>query len=255
MTSHLNRHVLDRKQLAKEVGGPKYLDFFHALYAQLRPKSYFEIGTQTGQSAQAFPCETVCVDPEFRVTTDIVGTRSRSHFFKMTSDDFFRTVDLRSIFPTGPDICFLDGMHRADYLLRDFTNVERWCRRDSIILLHDCVPANHRMALRTHQPGLPAEGKWADAWTGDVWKVAPVLAKFRPDLSIWLVDAAPTGLLVVQGLDPASTLLSDRYMDALAFMRSLTDFDGSELPPTIQILSARSLIAAPEDLTMFFRAF
>jgi hypothetical protein len=50
-------------------------------------------------------------------------------------------------------------------------------------------------------------------WAGDVWKVVLVLKRYRPDLKIRAFDSAPTGLVVVTGLDPASTALSNAYFD------------------------------------------
>ena len=39
---------------------------------------------------------------------------------------------------------------------------------------------------------------------------------YRPELSIILVDTQPTGLLVVMGLDPQNTVLSDNYDEIVA---------------------------------------
>jgi hypothetical protein len=35
-----------------------------------------------------------------------------------------------------------------------------------------------------------------------VWRIVPFLAEHRPDLSRYLVDVEPTGVLVVTGFDP-----------------------------------------------------
>jgi hypothetical protein len=48
-------------------------------------------------------------------------------------------------------------------------------------------------------------------WTGDVYKVVPVLQKYRPDLTVIQVDTEPTGVAVVFGADATSTALSDAY--------------------------------------------
>jgi hypothetical protein len=53
-------------------------------------------------------------------------------------------------------------------------------------------------------------------WAGDVYKVATVLEQHRPDLTVIPLDTAPTGLLLVVGLDPTSTVLTDRYDAILA---------------------------------------
>jgi hypothetical protein len=52
--------------------------------------------------------------------------------------------------------------------------------------------------------------------TGDVWKVVPCLKAFRPDLDVFTVATPWTGLTVVTGLDPRSTILKDGFDRAVA---------------------------------------
>ena len=47
----------------------------------------------------------------------------------------------------------------------------------------------------------------------DVWKLALCLQETRPDLRMVVVPTSPTGLCIVSGLDPASTVL-ERHYDA-----------------------------------------
>ncbi|HEX7670852.1 MAG TPA: hypothetical protein VF395_14755, partial [Polyangiaceae bacterium] len=51
-------------------------------------------------------------------------------------------------------------------------------------------------------------------WVGDVWKVLEILLDHRPDLRITVVPTAPSGLVVVRGLDPHSSVLGS-LMDGL----------------------------------------
>ena len=51
--------------------------------------------------------------------------------------------------------------------------------------------------------------------TGDVWKTVLCLKHYRPDLAIVTLPAAPTGLTLVRNLDPTSTVLADRYDEAV----------------------------------------
>ncbi|MEI2423220.1 hypothetical protein V6O07_23320, partial [Arthrospira platensis SPKY2] len=50
-------------------------------------------------------------------------------------------------------------------------------------------------------------------WSGDVWKVALILRKYRPDLKISTVATRPTGLTIVTNLDSSSKILSKHYDD------------------------------------------
>ena len=92
-------------------------------------------------------------------------------------------------------------MHLFGFALRDFVNIERYCGRRSICLVHDCFPLDERTA------GLDRATRF---WSGDVWKLILCLKKYRPDLEVHTIAAAPTGLAVIRGLDPGSTILRDR---------------------------------------------
>jgi hypothetical protein len=187
-------------------------DFLHELHKLLRPATYLEIGVQTGRSlAQAIPPTfAIGVDPEPRVSVPIPVAHQ---IFPITSDRFFEELSASpgaKLGLTPVDLAFIDGMHLVEYALRDFIGVERHARPDgrTVAVFDDVLPYRADIAGRTPLPG---------DWTGDVWKILQVfgLAKppggYRPDLTLILVDVAPTGALVVLGLDPASTVLADRY--------------------------------------------
>ena len=196
--------------------GVHYLDFLSMLDRQLAPRAYLEIGTNMGASVERFSCDAVCIDPKLLVERNVWAPRRRSFLFQMTADDFFRDENLRLYFPKGPDIAFLDGMHLFEYLLRDFINTERLCHAQSLILLHDCLPLNARMARRAYAAGDEAEGEYRWAWTGDVWKILYAFKLFRPDLQVSILDCPPTGLVAVRRLSPASTALSSEYEEVMA---------------------------------------
>jgi hypothetical protein len=50
-------------------------------------------------------------------------------------------------------------------------------------------------------------------WTGDVWRIEPILRRWRPDLRVALVDTEPTGVMVAYRLNPASVELAEAYDD------------------------------------------
>jgi hypothetical protein len=82
-----------------------------------------------------------------------------------------------------------------------------------MIAIHDCLPIDVFMAGRQDDPERRrAEGskqhRW---WTGDVWKLIPILKFWRPDLNIICVDCAPTGMLLVTNLNPESRTLTENY--------------------------------------------
>jgi hypothetical protein len=107
-------------------------------------------------------------------------------------------------------MAFLDGMHRCEFLLRDFMNTERHCRRNAVVALHDCVPVEIENAERVHTGRGVFEYRkgW---WLGDVWRTLLALKRRRPDLRITVLDSPPSGLACITNLDPESTVLSDDY--------------------------------------------
>jgi hypothetical protein len=245
--------------LKKEVDsfihtGVGYIEFFHIINNNLRPNSYFEIGTSGGTSLKAFPCDALCIDPQFTIEASPLDARRRSFFLQMTSDEFFRTQSVRNFFPDGPDICFLDGMHRFEFLLRDFINAEAACHRNSIIFLHDCLPVNERMAERTTRFDEAEDVSTAYGWTGDVWRMLPALKKYRPDLRIILLDCGPTGLIAVTNLDPDSRTLKEKYNRIVdeTMSLSLATLGFKQLWSMFPMIDTRRLASRPYDITAVF---
>ena len=197
------------------LDGPQYPDVLRALHARLKPASYFEIGTLHGQTLALARCASIAVDPAFQLTCDVHAGKPSCRLFEQASDDFFATHDLTALLGAPVDLAFLDGMHAFAFLLRDFINTERACAPGSTIVLHDCLP---REAAMTGGAERPEHGlaRYRGYWTGDVWKMVPLLRALRPELKLTCLDAPPTGLVACTGLDPQSRVLSDAYDRVLA---------------------------------------
>lgn len=194
------------------AAGESYLLLLKAMHTHLKPRTYLEIGSATGRSLALAECASLAIDPAFSLTRDPVLKKPSLHLFQCTSDVFFRNNDPSKVLGGPVDMAFLDGMHLYEFLLRDFLNTEKYCRPNSVIALHDCVPADNLMTRRVQFD--PAK-TLPPAWTGDVWKVAPILKQYRPDLAITVADAAPTGLVLITNLDPSSTVLERAYAEIL----------------------------------------
>lgn len=195
--------------------GIHYLDYLTQLHAALQPEWYLEVGSQTGASLARASCRVIGVDPQFRISADIHSKPPEVHLFRMTSDDFFAGGFLGRN-GIAVDLAFLDGMHLFEFLLRDFMNTEKAAAKGAVVAMHDCAPLNALMAERDWDKTRTRQ------WTGDVWKLMPILRQYRPDLTVQLMDCAPTGLLVVSGLDPANRALDAAYDRILAEMTPLT---------------------------------
>ncbi len=201
------------------ITGLRYLRMLGRMHAVLKPRWYLEIGTFTGKSLSKVNCNFVAVDPKFQLGAPISAPgAAQMHLFQKTSDTFFSSQFSEKNDLTY-DFAFLDGLHHFEVLLRDFINTERLMNPNGTIALHDCCPFTEEMTSRTQGPG---------NWTGDVWKTLLILLKNRPDLDISVARAEPTGLVVIRGLDPRNTALSESY-DALVdeYMDlQIADLDG-----------------------------
>lgn len=187
--------------------GPPYREVLRRLHELLRPRSYLEIGVETGATlALARAAERVIgVDPDgSKLRPELVPPQAR--VFTETSDAFFAARTRSALLGSATvDLAFIDGMHWFEYALRDFINVEAWSAPNGTIVLHDCLPLFPLTASRTRHTKF---------WVGDVWKVVCILREYRPDLRVKIVATAPSGLCVVRGLDPKSSVLS-RELDAI----------------------------------------
>jgi len=200
-------------------------DFLRALHQATANRNYLEIGVNDGRSLRLSRVPSIAVDPAFKVTSEL---RCDVHLVKATSDDFFARADplahlrggrhpwrnlRRGRHPLGHwrrttlDLAFIDGMHLFEYALRDFVNVEQHADWSSVIVLDDMLPRSVDEAARERH---------TTAWTGDVYKVAEILTRYRPDLVTVVVDTQPTGQLVVFGADPRNRVLTRKYDEIIA---------------------------------------
>lgn len=200
--------------------GMVYLEFLPRLCAKREVRNYLEIGVHFGHMLGRISCDTaVGVDPGYILDTNVMPGKRRVFLYQSTSDRFFAENDLRTIFGGAVDLSFLDGLHQFEFLLRDFANAEAASGPGSLILMHDCLPLTEEMTVRESDTVRSDPEPYNRMWTGDVWKVIPILRKYRPDLQVTLVDSAPTGLVCVSGLDPASRVLHDRYLEIVREFR------------------------------------
>lgn len=226
------------------VRGVSYLDVLGAIHRNLTPATYLEVGTFTGNTLRLSRCETIAVDPEFRLSGNVAENCPVLHLYQKTSDEFFKRHDLSAIFGAPVDLAFLDGMHRFEYLLRDFIHTEKHCRPNSVVVLHDCLPGDAHITARSMEDPRRAQSRHPEMWAGDVWKLLPILRQFRPELRMVAVDAAPTGLVFLTGLDPSSTVLRDNYFGIVeAWLDAdLSDYGVARLIDEANPMSARQLV-------------
>jgi hypothetical protein len=196
-----------------------YLDFFQQMHERLQPRTYLEIGVAEGKSIRLARCRAVGIDPGYAITYPIDNDLA---LVRTTSDEYFTREN--PLEPTGGrafDMAFIDGLHLFEFALRDFINTEAHSTEQSLIVFDDVLPRTTDEAARQRH---------TKAWTGDVFPILAVLAEYRPELTVIPVNTQPTGLLLVTGLDPSSTVLRDNFDKILADHRRP---DPQSVPPEL----------------------
>lgn len=186
-------------------------ELLRALHKRLEPRTYFEIGVRKGVSLSLSRVPSVGVDPFYMVTQEL---HCDVHLVRTTSDEFFaRKHPFAHFEQPVVDLAFIDGMHLAEFALRDFINCERYCHPSSVIVIDDVLPRSVDEGGRGRRGS--ADG---GAWAGDVYKIIDLIRRNRPDLVVLEMDTRPTGTLVILLPDPTDRTLATAYDAAVPEM-------------------------------------
>lgn len=197
--------------------------FLESLHDLLRPATYLEIGVQFGNSLWLTRPETVAigVDP-----APMCVPPPNATIVAATSNAYFELGDMDAPGIPVIDMAFIDGSHLVEGALSDFIGVERHARPDgrTVAVFDDVLPYSADIAGREPLPG---------DWAGDCWKITGILERWHPGLTLVPVNVAPTGALVVLGLDPRNVDLAAHYDEIVtAYAR---EFDPAETATCISI--------------------
>ncbi len=190
---------------------------------------YLEIGTNKGESF--FPVHSrhkLAVDPDFQIPLRQAikwyfknPINFRSHYFKLTSDDFFdqKKGFLKNL--GAVDISLVDGLHTFEQSLKDVLNVLKYLNPGGIIVMHDCYPPDELAAtpaLNIGEARSILKDAFKNAWCGDVWKTIVYLKEKHSDLLDVCVINSDFGLGIVR---KKSTAPFDQQIDRLVFNKVL----------------------------------
>lgn len=152
-----------------------HTQLLNALIEKYKLQSYLEIGVQT--PAQNFDKinvrHKVGVDPEIQ-SKELRKVGSSEQLIRCTSDDYFTgnhpygQNELGIVLPKF-SIVFIDGLHHADQVKRDFENSLRCLNDNGFILIHDVLPENEAGTL---VPRIQRQ------WWGDVYKWAMTVRNY-----------------------------------------------------------------------------
>lgn len=138
-------------------------DLINFIIKQKDLKSYIEIGTfNRSHNFDLIECDKkYCVDPDPNARAD----------FMMTSDQFFEFMTVDPLYTRLKkfDLIFIDGLHHADQVKKDFDNALLCLKDRGYIVLHDCNPHSETI---THVPRDNRE------WSGDVYKFVSTLGSY-----------------------------------------------------------------------------
>jgi len=199
--------------------GLHYLEALKTLHELLLPSSYLEIGAAAGDSLKLADCLSVAIDPTFAIAINVMGRKPALHMLQGGSVDIFATGQLARLLPNGADFAFVDGLHLIEAAYDDLIGVEANSNPRTVAIFHDVLPINAEMAERGSVERRDRGTR--DWWTGDVWKLVPIIARHRPDLRVAVLDCQPTGALVVQGLDRRNDVLGRLRHEILSEWRDV----------------------------------
>ena len=148
-------------------------DVLNHLAEKYQLKRYLEIGLQNPQqNFDKIKCEyKISVDPDPNAHASFCMTSDK--FFSLTNDDLhdygwaslFKVHGKKDHYWSQFDLVFIDGMHTAEQVQKDFENALKVLAPNGFIVLHDCNPEKeeHTIVPRPTKSG---------HWNGDVYRFA-----------------------------------------------------------------------------------
>jgi len=174
-----------------------YLTALQLAHRVLAPRNYLEIGCRHGASLALSAVPSIGIDPAFELRQEF---DPEIRLFEMTSDAFFAAQDPARVFGAPVDFAFIDGMHLAEFALRDFMNIERSSHSGGVIAIDDILPDAMEYATRERNTKI---------WTGDIYRTVLALRELRPQLDIRVYSIEMKGFCLVSGLQPGDRTLFD----------------------------------------------
>lgn len=159
-------------------------DLLNHLAEKYQLKRYLEIGVQVpALNFDKIKCPyKVGVDPDPKANATYCET---SDYFFQVEFDSAKATGIRKEF----DLVFIDGLHTAEQVKKDFENALKVLSPNGFIVLHDVNPATYERTL------IPRPTK-TGTWNGSVWRFAVALNGFD-DIKFYTVDE-DHGVMVVQ---------------------------------------------------------
>ena len=207
------------------------------LHRWLQPALYLEIGVDQGVSLACATGPAIGVDPrpELKLSAELLPT---ARIVASSSDAFFANQAAALLQP-APKLAFIDGMHLFEFALRDLLNTERVMAPWGLVVIDDIYPCHPVQAHRRRR---------SSSWTGDVWKLVPILRQQRPDLTLLCLNAHTTGLLLIAGLDTDAAAAGNASL-AAAYPNLVRHWRPIDEPPA-EVLARQGAIPSSHPLVV-----
>lgn len=189
-----------------------HTQILNAIIEKYGLKSYLEIGVQN----QANNFDRVKCEYKFGCDPEYYGLDGRIK--RCASDEYFNekvfnaaTETFESIF-TQYDLIFIDGLHTAEQVKRDFENSLRCLSDNGFIVIHDVLPENEAGTR------VPRETK---QWWGDVYKWAMTLPEYKGIR--WVTYNIDNGCMVVRKVENGKVFLMSHTIHPITWETYLLD--------------------------------
>lgn len=147
-----------------------HTQLLNALAEKYGLKNYLEIGVQS--KSQNYN-KIICLNK-----TGVDPTVTEPGIKQMTSDDYFAAIANNNPKPVF-DLIFIDGLHHADQVKKDFENSLKYLSGTGYIVIHDVLPENEAGTK------VPRETR---QWWGDVYKWAMGIASYPVSYKTFNID-------------------------------------------------------------------
>ncbi len=147
--------------------------------------TYLEIGVREGDSFRAArAARKLGVDPVAH--PQMKHLQAGEEFFELTSDRFFAERAAQALQPASVHVALIDGLHEFRQVTRDLLNLEPYMHPHGVVFFDDINPLSREMAAEV--PPIALDVRGGELWNGDVWKIAVLIARARPDLTLRTID-------------------------------------------------------------------
>lgn len=187
---------------ALSMGGDNFLTILKKLHLFCKPATYFETLVVSEQSLALAEPPTRVIGLSMKPIR-VNGSESMISIYPYSAENNLTSSDMKKILEEkNIDLAFIHDRHLFDRILVDLLRIERHLSKNSIAVIQDTVPQDDIASGRKEtQP----------FWCGDAWKIVPCLKKYRPALSVFTVEAMPTGITIVTGFDAESDVLQNNF--------------------------------------------